>query len=150
MTQQCSGRAPRFDSQHPSSGSKPSATPVPEDSFPLLASASPRIHRHVCGGANHPLKEILLKNVFLSHTIHPDCSFPSFYSSQFSLPLPLSPRSTPPLLPFRKEQASLPGISTKHSITSSIRLDTTSRRKRVPRAGEVRDMPHHCWGVLAL
>jgi hypothetical protein len=46
---------------------------------------------------------LVLENRFFFHEIHPIHSFFSLISSQL-LPTHLSPRSSPPLFPFRKEQ----------------------------------------------
>lgn len=74
-----------------------------------------------------------------THTLHPDCSFPSTPHSSSPIP-PLSSRPTPPF-PFKK-QAVLAGLSTKHSLSSysktkhkpssKSRMRQPSRRKGVP------------------
>jgi hypothetical protein len=66
----------------------------------------------------------ILKFLFFACILNPDHSLPSFISSQ----LPLSPRSTPPLLPPRKEQA-LPKYQPNMAYQVTIRLGTSPRIK---------------------
>lgn len=76
--------------------------------------------------------------------MHPDHSFPSFHTSQFPPPLPLSHRSTPPAFP--SEKTDYPGITTEHDMTRTVKLGTNNHIKtgmandleeRLPREGRV-------------
>lgn len=58
-------------------------------------------------------------NLFFSHISCPDCSFLSISPLTLSPPSLLSPDSLP--LPLPSEKSSLPGTSTKHTLTSYSR-----------------------------